>query len=85
MNVRTRFAPSPTGYLHIGGLKTALINFLFAKKTGGDFILRLEDTDQKRYQNLMMNTWLLVFGPEIYTHHKLFYNYFSEVVEGKQQ
>lgn len=47
--VRVRFAPSPTGYLHIGGLKTALINFLFAKKTGGDFILRLEDTDQKRY------------------------------------
>lgn len=46
--VRTRFAPSPTGYLHIGGLRTALYNYLFAKKHGGDFILRIEDTDQKR-------------------------------------
>ena len=47
--VRVRFAPSPTGYLHIGGLKTALFNYLIAKKYGGDFLLRLEDTDQKRY------------------------------------
>jgi len=47
--VRVRFAPSPTGYLHIGGLKTALFCYLIAKKNGGDFILRLEDTDQKRY------------------------------------
>lgn len=46
--VRSRFAPSPTGFIHIGGLRTALINYLFAKKYDGDFILRIEDTDQKR-------------------------------------
>lgn len=47
--IRVRFAPSPTGYLHIGGLRTALYNYLYAKKTGGKFILRIEDTDQARY------------------------------------
>ena len=47
--VRVRFAPSPTGALHIGGLRTALYNYLYARKTGGSFILRIEDTDQKRY------------------------------------
>jgi glutamyl-tRNA synthetase len=47
--VRVRFAPSPTGPLHIGGVRTALYNYLFAKKMGGDFILRIEDTDQTRY------------------------------------
>ena len=46
--VVTRFAPSPTGYLHIGGARTALFNWLLAKKTGGKFILRIEDTDLKR-------------------------------------
>lgn len=46
--VRVRFAPSPTGFLHLGGLRTALYNYLFAKKHGGSFILRLEDTDQTR-------------------------------------
>lgn len=45
---RTRFAPSPTGYLHLGSLRTALFNYLLAKKTGGQFLLRIEDTDQKR-------------------------------------
>ncbi len=49
MNTRVRFAPSPTGPLHIGGLRTALFNYLEAKKKGGAFILRLEDTDQGRY------------------------------------
>ncbi len=48
MMVRTRFAPSPTGYVHVGGLRTALYNYLFAKKHGGKFILRIEDTDQTR-------------------------------------
>lgn len=48
-NIRLRFAPSPTGALHIGGVRTALYNYLFAKKTGGTFILRIEDTDQTRY------------------------------------
>ncbi len=47
--IRTRFAPSPTGYLHIGGLRTALYGFLWSKKHGGDFILRIEDTDTARY------------------------------------
>ncbi len=47
--IRTRFAPSPTGYLHIGGLRTALYGYLYAKKQGGDFILRIEDTDTARY------------------------------------
>jgi nondiscriminating glutamyl-tRNA synthetase len=49
MKIRTRFAPSPTGYLHIGGLRTALYNYLFAQKNKGNFILRIEDTDQQRY------------------------------------
>ncbi len=47
--VRTRFAPSPTGYMHIGNLRTALYTYLIAKKEGGKFILRIEDTDQERY------------------------------------
>lgn len=47
--VRVRFAPSPTGPLHIGGVRTALFNYLFAKKNNGDFLLRIEDTDQNRY------------------------------------
>lgn len=48
-DIRVRFAPSPTGPLHIGGLRTALFNYLFAKKHGGDFLLRIEDTDQARF------------------------------------
>ncbi|MDG1914209.1 MAG: glutamate--tRNA ligase [Crocinitomix sp.] len=47
--VRVRFAPSPTGPLHMGGVRTALYNYLFSKKNGGDFILRIEDTDEKRF------------------------------------
>lgn len=48
MNIRTRFAPSPTGYLHVGGARTALFNWLFARHHGGEFILRVEDTDEAR-------------------------------------
>ena len=48
MTVRTRFAPSPTGYLHIGGVRTALFNWLLARQAGGQFILRIDDTDSKR-------------------------------------
>jgi len=48
MKVRTRFAPSPTGYLHIGGARTALFSWLYAKKMGGEFVLRIEDTDRER-------------------------------------
>ena len=46
--IRTRFAPSPTGYLHIGGARTALFSWAFARKHGGKFILRVEDTDRER-------------------------------------
>src|SRR5262245_9414347 len=46
--VRTRFAPSPTGYLHIGGVRTALFNWLYARKHGGQFLLRIDDTDVER-------------------------------------
>ena len=49
MSVRVRFAPSPTGYLHVGGLRTALYNYIFAKQNKGKFILRIEDTDRKRF------------------------------------
>ena len=49
MSVRVRFAPSPTGYLHVGGLRTALYNYLFARRNGGTFVLRIEDTDRARY------------------------------------
>ena len=49
MEVRTRFAPSPTGFMHLGGVRTALYNYLYAKKNGGKFILRIEDTDQERF------------------------------------
>ena len=47
-NIRVRFAPSPTGPLHIGGARTALFNWLFARNQGGEFILRIEDTDIER-------------------------------------
>ena len=48
MSVVTRFAPSPTGYLHIGGARTALFNWLFARAKGGKYLLRVEDTDRER-------------------------------------
>ena len=47
-NIRTRFAPSPSGFLHVGGARTALFNYLYAKATGGKFLVRIEDTDQDR-------------------------------------
>jgi len=53
--VRTRFAPSPTGFLHIGGLRTALFSFLFARHNNGDFLLRIEDTDRSRYVEGALN------------------------------
>ncbi len=74
MTVRTRFAPSPTGYLHLGGLRTALYTYLFAKQHGGKFILRIEDTDQERevpgaveliYQSLREAGLLYDEGPDV--------------------
>jgi len=58
MTVRTRFAPSPTGYLHIGGARTALFSWLYARKTGGKFILRIEDTDRERSTQESVNAIL---------------------------
>ena len=64
MTVITRFAPSPTGFLHIGSARTALFNYLFAKKNKGKFLLRIEDTDKERskkeYENQIIETlnWL---------------------------
>ena len=54
--VRVRFAPSPTGYLHVGGARTALFNWLFARRHGGTFVLRIEDTDAER------SSWEMVAG-----------------------
>ena len=80
--VRTRFAPSPTGYLHIGGARTALFNYLLAKRLGGRFILRIEDTDQTRNieaadQNLLEDLrWLGLQwdeGPEVGGEHGPYY------------
>src|SRR4051795_2914162 len=48
MSVRTRFAPSPTGFLHIGGVRSALFNWLFTRRHGGQYLLRIDDTDQQR-------------------------------------
>ena len=64
MTVRTRFAPSPTGYLHIGGARTALFSYLYARRHGGSFVLRIEDTDRERSTDESINailegmTWL---------------------------
>ena len=55
--IRVRFAPSPTGYLHIGGARTALFNWLFARHHGGKFILRIEDTDKTRNTEEAAAAW----------------------------
>ena len=78
MSIKTRFAPSPTGYLHIGGARTALFSWLYARKHGGKFVLRIEDTDLERSTQESVNailegmTWLgLEYdeGPFYQTHH----------------
>ncbi|MEO5343641.1 MAG: glutamate--tRNA ligase [Gammaproteobacteria bacterium SHHR-1] len=83
MTVRTRFAPSPTGYLHVGGARTALFSWLYARKHGGRFVLRIEDTDLERSTQESINailesmTWLgLEYdeGPFYQTHHFERYN-----------
>ena len=72
--IRTRFAPSPTGYMHVGNLRTALYTYLTAKKFNGDFILRIEDTDQARqvegavdiiYNTLKENGLFWDEGPDV--------------------
>jgi len=59
--VRTRFAPSPTGYMHIGGMRTALFNWLWARHCGGQFILRIDDTDQARNLDAALRPILQAF------------------------
>lgn len=87
MTVRTRFAPSPTGYLHVGGARTALFSWLYARKHGGKFILRIEDTDLERSTPESVNailegmTWLgLEYdeGPFYQTHH---FDRYNEVIQ----
>jgi len=87
MKVRTRFAPSPTGYLHIGGARTALFSWLYAKKTGGEFILRIEDTDRERSTQEAVDailegmSWLGLDHDEgpIYQTHR--YDRYKEVIK----
>jgi glutamyl-tRNA synthetase len=87
MSITTRFAPSPTGYLHIGGARTALFSWLYARKHGGSFILRIEDTDLERSTQESVNailegmTWLgLEYdqGPFYQTHH---FDRYKEVIK----
>ena len=76
--IRVRFAPSPTGYLHIGGGRTALFNWLFARSKGGKFVLRIEDTDQPRSKKEFLDEilfsldWLGFNWDEIYYQSKRF-------------
>ena len=63
--IRTRFAPSPTGYLHIGGVRTALFNWLLAQQSGGQFVLRIDDTDSKRnVADALPRSWKAFVGWE---------------------
>ena len=87
MSIRTRFAPSPTGYLHIGGARTALFSWLYARKHGGKFVLRIEDTDRERSTEESVNailegmTWLgLEYdeGPFYQTHR---FDRYNEVIK----
>ncbi len=87
MTIRTRFAPSPTGYLHVGGARTALFSWLFARKHGGKFILRIEDTDLERSTKESVNailegmTWLGLDydeGPFYQTHR---FERYNEVID----
>ncbi len=88
MTIRTRFAPSPTGYLHVGGARTALFSWLFARKHGGSFVLRIEDTDLERSTAESVNailegmTWLgLEYdeGPFYQTHR---FDRYHQVIDG---
>ena len=91
--VRVRFAPSPTGYLHIGGARTALFNWLYAKAQGGVFVLRIEDTDRERSKDIYLEeilqsmTWLGLKWDELYQQSERFDIYREQarklVQEGK--
>ena len=64
--MRLRFAPSPTGYLHVGGARTAIFNWLLARREGGTFVLRIEDTDRARSQAVFANFFLHVHSTRIH-------------------
>ncbi len=88
-NVRVRFAPSPTGYLHVGGLRTALYNYLFARKNGGTFILRIEDTDQKRFvpgavENLVNVLTEMGLAPDEGVHEEAEVGEFGPYIQSKR-
>ena len=94
MSIKTRFAPSPTGYLHIGGARTALFSWLHARKHGGRFVLRIEDTDRERSTQASVNailegmTWLgLEYdeGPFYQTHHRVCSVLLSHRTSGQDQ
>lgn len=90
-NVIVRFAPSPTGYLHIGGARTALFNYIFAKQNNGKFILRIEDTDKERstkeYEKSILETmkWLKLDYDEIYKQSErteIYKKYLQKMING---
>ena len=68
MKITTRFAPSPTGYLHIGGVRTALFNYVFAKKNKGTFLVRIEDTDKERSKEEYIEAIMDGLDSVSYTH-----------------
>src|SRR3989338_8320744 len=93
MTVIVRFAPSPTGNLHIGSARTALFNYLFARQNGGKFILRIEDTDKERSkpefeQNIFDNLkWLGLDHDEVYYQSKrtaIYREYLKKLIAGGQ-
>ena len=87
MSIRTRFAPSPTGYLHIGGARTALFSWLYARKHGGTFILRIEDTDLERSTLESVNailegmTWLGLEYEEGPFYQTLRFDRYKEIIQ----
>ena len=91
MSIRTRFAPSPTGYLHIGGARTALFSWLHARKHGGKFVLRIEDTDIQRSTVESVNailegmTWLGMEYDEGPFYQTDRFHRYEEVIQELQQ
>ncbi|MBU1920765.1 glutamate--tRNA ligase, partial [bacterium] len=83
--IRVRFAPSPTGYLHVGGARTAIFNWLYARATGGKFLLRIEDTDPERSRGELTQvildslTWLGIESDEPIVYQSDHFARFTEV------